>query len=501
MQSQYKFSQRLEMATQEFAARMAAWHGISDGSLSARIVGEFSAGKTRVLSAVLGDIVPEKFVPVSSREVQTRLPLEVTYGEQPALCIVKRATDTEVCATVVRHLDHFPGRQEVEQIGCDPQQYRLRLSLPLSNLVLPQGDFFHDSKTPKRLFLIDMPGWNSGDDELAEEDASVVMAGRLNLALVYVVNASRLDSLGNARRLATFMTVMADVEFVSGSRLLLVITHCGGVELERTQARAARQILDIWTGMGLAPEDLTLTVLGVEFDDMTPPQLQAFRTQFWQSLLAPIGSEQQTGHPWTVKIHAWGPDWQLAPKIQSSHTLLVRLRAAVALARQSGAFMPGMNMRRLDGLNRDEILSRLRQIWERQTHCHALSELGAGAATIALNPDHPLAPWWAEFWQAQTDTMQQAVQQFFDCVDQALQEVTADTADLALHLHQRLADPHAVAVAAVHGSFARLVDTLMASPPLPPEKLLATVLSLVALQSHFEVSCASQMQLLQGGAA
>src|SRR5471030_2025161 len=136
-------------ATQEFVKRMTSWEGISDGSLSARIVGEFSAGKTRLLSAVLGGIVPEALTPVSSRDVQTRLPLEVTYGDEPLLTVVEYAQGRDLGAKILRELDQFPAREQIVEMALDPDLHRLRLSLPLAQLVLPNGDFFDDRKTPK----------------------------------------------------------------------------------------------------------------------------------------------------------------------------------------------------------------------------------------------------------------------------------------------------------------------------------------------------------------
>ncbi len=487
--------------TQEFVHRMASWQGISDGSLSARVVGEFSAGKTRLLSAVLGESVPPALIPVSSRDVQTRLPLEVTFGEAPSLALVEYPPGRDIGATLVRELAQFPTRQQLLEMALDPELFRLRLSLPLPQLVLPNGDFFDEHKTPKRLFLIDMPGWNAIDDQIAEEAAEVQMAGGFNLALIYVVNADRLDSAGNKLRLVEFMETLAQAEFIERARMLLVITHCGEADKDRMQALATRLATTLWEGeIGMAPEELELTVLSADFDTLDAAGLQAFRDRFWQALLAPLGA-QESGHPWVQRIRTWDDAWQLAPRIRSSHEAVQDLRRALLNARQDGMFMPSMNMHRLKGLEQDALVDRLLQQWRRQTQAHVLGAVAASVATVALDAAHPLGPWWAELWQPQLAAMLDSVLAFFDCADQALRDVTADTADLEAHLTSQLGQPYEIALAGVQGSFARLLDTIAPMTTAPAEQLLATVLSLVALQVRFEAHCSASMQQFEAEAS
>ena len=488
--------------TQEFVQRMTSWKGISDGSLSARIVGEFSAGKTRLLSAVLGATVPQALTPVSSRDVQTRLPLEVTYGEEPLLTVVKYPPGRDAGAKTIMELDEFPVREKIKEMGLDPELHRLRLSLPLPQLVLPNGDFYAESKAPKRLFLIDMPGWNSIDDHIAEEEASIQMAGHFNLALVYVVNANRLDSAGNKQRLAKFMEVLAEAEFIDRARMLLVITHCGDAESARMQAHGAMQVMNIWTGdIGMEEEHLELTLLSADFDAIDPAALETFRSQFWQALLAPVGATASTGHPWGQRIRAWDDGWKLAPKIESSHSALRDWRELLLRCRHDGIYMQGMNMHRLKGLEQDELVAKLQQHWLRQTGCNGLGTIAASVDASNLDAAHPLGPWWSELWQPQLVAVSAAVKDFFDCVDEAFRTVTADTNDLETHLAYWLEQPYAVALAGVHGSFARLVETAAGVTKSPPEELVATVLSLVALQQRFESACSTQLQLIDKGAA
>lgn len=488
--------------TQEFVQRMTSWKGISDGNLSARIVGEFSAGKTRLLSAVLGAMVPQALTPVSSRDVQTRLPLEVTYGEEPALTVVEYAPGRDAGAKMVMELDEFPAREKIVVMGLDPELHRLRLALPVPQLVLPNGDFCAEGKEPKRLFLIDMPGWNSIDDHIAEEEATIQMAGRFNLALVYVVNANRLDSAGNKQRLAKFMEVLKKAEFIDRARMLLVITHCGDAESARMQAHGAKQAMGLWEGdIGIAAEQLELTVLSADFDAIDPAGLETFRSRFWQALLAPVEAQTPAGHPWVQRIRAWDDGWKLAPKIESGYSALREMREVLLRCRHGGIFMPGMNMHRLKGLGQDELVAKLQQHWLRQTRCAGLGAVAASIDAASLDAAHPLGPWWAELWQPQLVAVLVAVQYFFDCTNEAFHAVTADTVDLEAHLAGQLHEPYAAALAGVHGSFARLLETAAGVTTAPAEELLATVLGLVALQQRFEAACAIQSQLSDEGAA
>ena len=83
VQSIYHFAQQLDQVTPK----------IEDGVLTIRVVGEFSAGKTRVIREILKDKIPEPFLPISSQEAQTKLQLEISYGEQDQLFLIEKPED------------------------------------------------------------------------------------------------------------------------------------------------------------------------------------------------------------------------------------------------------------------------------------------------------------------------------------------------------------------------------------------------------------------------
>lgn len=488
MNASKKQPSTLHQAMAAFALQMRGWHGISDGSLTARIVGEFSAGKTRLVNELLGDMVPQALKPISSREVQTRLPMEVTYGEQAALHVVERERDT-VNATVVKELSHFPERGEILAADYAPQRFRLRLSLPMQQLVLPEGDGYLEGNSPKRLFLIDMPGWNSSEDTLAEQPAEQMLAGDNNLALVYVVSAMRLDSGVNRQRLHDFLKALSDAYFRGQSQLLMVVTHCPETDQQRLAALATRMVNEIWAKLGLEPDELELTILCVEFDSMDALQLQAFRARFWQCLLAALGPAADLGHPWQSRMRAWPEAWQLAPKVAATHHVLAAVREMLAGICDQGLFLPGMNMRRLDGAEPEEIQSTLFRMWSKRARVKEWNSLLETSESVLLVGDHPLAAWWSLFWVSQTNSLLDAVHDLMRGATQALEEVSAQTDDLEVHLTQRLRTLHTAASVLANGSFARLVDAVHAAGTLPTERLLATLFSLATVQSYYENQC------------
>lgn len=478
----------------KFATLMSGWQDISDGCLTARIVGEFSAGKTRLVSELLGDTLPPHLRPVSSREVQTRLQLEITYGEEVDLQVVERRSDFDFQGQLLHHLTQFPERPLIEQMGLAPESHRLRLTMPKQELVLPQGDGLQEDASPKRLFLIDMPGWNSGEDDIAERGAKETMVGRHNLALVYVAHAMRLDSAGNAQRLADFMDALADATFIHGCHLLMVVTHCPEADRERLQARAAAQVRALWDEK--SSDELTLTVQCVDFDQLTPWQLTAFRQQFWRDLLAPVGQPAREEHPWAARIRSWPDAWQLAPRVARTQQMLSSLRAMLKRVYEGEKFLPGMNMRRLDGATPDEVRSKLQSEWRARSQVQQLDPVLAGMEELVLDKKHPLAAWWRLCWAKQMEALLEAVAHFYQEAARAFDEVTPEVEDLEEHLRTRLLAAYRAAAAAVHGSFSRMSDAVHEAGELTPEALLATLLSLGVVQAGYEARCAHHLRQL-----
>ena len=422
-------------------------------------------------------------MPISSLEPQTRLQLEITYGDAPALTLIEREKDFH-SARHVRQLNEFPDRQQLA--GFDPMHYRLRLVVNEPRLILHEGDGYSADKTPKRLFLIDTPGWSSGDDELAEQEASALMTGHHNLALVYVSQAGRLDGVVNAEHLRDFMSALADAEFFDQAKLLLVITRCPPAEARRMQQLAHKLVHRLWAELGRDESELSLDLFCVDFHSMAAEALQQFRDGFWLKLLEPLKQPvQHDGHPWVAALRRWPDDWDLCPGLRISARLLDRARTLLRQARQDDEFVAGMNMYRLTGLDTAALRKKVATAWLRQLGCDQ-SELGAWSVP-ALPDDHPLSDWWSGYWQQQLGQMLAPVRDFFDSALQAIDCLTPDIQDLKDYLLAELDRPHARALSVLDSSFGCLIETtqdLLDEPA--PEKRLATLFTLSLLQARYE---------------
>jgi hypothetical protein len=467
-----------------FTGHMQSSTQLADGFLTTRIVGEFSAGKTRLLRELLGELIPEPLFPISSLERQTRLQLEITYGDIPELTLTQREFDYSP-SVPVKSLAHFPERHEL--LGLDPMQHRLRLSINEPRLILQNGDGYSDDKTPKRLFLIDTPGWNSGDDELAEQDAASIMTGVHNLALVYVSQAGRLDGATNANHLRDFMSVLADAEFLDQAKMLLVITSCPPEEAEHLKRRTQALVHQIWNELGREASELDLDVFPIDFQQVTATELQRFRDRFWNSLLAPLGqpAQQATRAPWVAALSRWPASWDIRPHLSEAAELLERAENLLHKAHKEGEFVKGMNMYRLIGLDNKELCNKVMTAWLRQLESDR-STL-ENWAIASLPKGHPLTDWWCGYWQAEIEQVLKPVRTFFKTALRAIQQLKPETEDLQRYLQSELAGPHAQALSALSNSFAHLVRTATALCKEPAtEKQIATLFTLSLLQARYE---------------
>ena len=476
-------------ALQTFAAHMSKVQQVSDGLLTARVIGEFSAGKTRFLRELLGDSIPPALYPVSSLERQTRLPLEITYGAEPELTLVQRANDYEINDKTVtlQTLTEFPDREATLQHN--PLRHRLRLAIPESRLILKNGDGYSDDKSAKRLFLIDMPGWNSGDDLLAEGDASEIMAGFHNLALVYVVSAVRLDGLKNSERLNNFLQAFAEADFVGVRHLIVMMTHCPAAEANALQAKVKKQVNAMWAELG-ETSPLSMDLFSIDFEQVSAAELATFRDEFWRSLLFPLGQPMaaSVSHPWVHFLHNWPKHWMLDEPLAQTHALLAQARAVLQAAAQEKNYLVGMNMTKLSGLDAPAIKNRLKETWNRQMRdAVAATDKPLHQSIPLLEDNHPLADWWNTYWIPHLQIALRPIANFLAAVPEALNQVSPQTVDLQKHLSQQLDALHHQATQAAYSSFTQVVDTLRDLPQeTPPEQTLATLLRLSLLQMRYQ---------------
>lgn len=486
-------SLRLHGALASFANHMSTRTALKDGVLTARVVGEFSAGKTRLLRELFSSVLPAALFPVSSLERQTRLQLEITHGNSPQLTLVERAADY-ADARKCRVWTKFPERAELTKF--DPMRHRLRLALPEPRLILASGDGYSDDDSAKRLFLIDTPGWNSGDDALAESDASTLMAGYHNLSLVYVTQATRVDGAINAQRLAEFLAAFEDADFLERHSLVFVVTHCSLEEAEAMRARAEDLVLTRWAALGRNRDELALSVLCVDFGGMSESQRQTFRDAFWGALLAPLDERarrknlpsdaHQPADLWARAVRQGASEWDVPAALRQTQTLIDTARKLLSTVIKNGEFIAGMNHYRLIGLDRQAAQIRLRQAWWRQVGCE--SALLDSLATLPARPpqDHPLSAWWADYWATAVTATLTPTQTLFTTMDRTLDAVDASTEDMQEIFKAALSVPYQAAVAALESSFTRVVETAQEHLTiLPAERLTATLLSLSLLEARY----------------
>lgn len=362
---------------------------VSDGSLSVRVTGEFSSGKTRFIRELISGSIPESLFPISSQERQTRLLLEVTYGSEPTLSLVKRSTDTEN-ATELKRFSQFPERQDVAEQ--DPQHHRLRLTLPDEQFILMNGDGVSEDQTPKRFFLIDTPGWNSTDDPYAEMDS---VLGSYNLALVYVVQATRLDSSIGLEKLSFALDAVNDGIFLGNPKLLVVITYCHPSDQEHLIERMRSHILGLWKERSY-DEDLSIDIFAIDFSQIDQGQSDKLRRWFWASLQdSLLQNDLKVGAPESI-IDTTPDGLLLVSKVMDISHKIERAKNLLAKARVGNEFVLGMNTSRLRGLSQSEVHKKVYESWLRQLGC-SRTELWEWDLE-PLPVEHFLHQWWNAVW-------------------------------------------------------------------------------------------------------
>lgn len=473
---------------QKFSKKITTVHQVSDGLLTARIIGEFSAGKTRFLREFLGDAIPPSLYPVSSLERQTRLPLEITYGLEPALTLVHRANDYDLNDRTItlQTLTEFPDREATMQHN--PLQHRLRLSIPDNRLILKNGDGYSEDKSAKRLFLIDMPGWNSGDDQLAEGDASEIMAGFHNLALIYVVSAVRIDGLKNSERLSNFLQTFANAEFVGDPHLIIMMTHCSTCEAQSLQEKVKRQVNTMWNELG-ETSSISMDLFSIDFEEVSHEELITFRNKFWLSLLAPLkkSTTEPIQHSWNHLIHCWPKDWVLNDAIVKTQELLAESRLALKLAFQDNSYVVGMNMIKLSGLDTSSIQKRLHEHWNRQMREYTINNEELTNKVPRLDERHPLADYWNIYYIPYVEKIYLSTTRLLEAIPQTFNEITPNTPDLQVYLSEKLDKLYNEANDSVFSSFTQILDSLKKLPEnTTTEKILVTLLQLSLIQMRYQ---------------
>ena len=471
-----------------FSEKMGNGHAqIEDGVLTARVVGEYSAGKTRVIREILANKIPEKYLPISSLEAQTRLQLEISYGQTDELYLIEKSEDYDE-ATIIEQLAQFPSRAEV--INYSPEDYRLRLLIDEPKFILAKGDGYTEDNQPKKLFLIDTPGWNSGDDALAEKDAHQYFVGEHNLAIIYVCHANRLDGEINKAKLDNFLEALGDAMFLTGkAHLHIVITHCQKDSQQRLSQRMKERVLQQWQALYFEPEKLELKIKALDFAEMSEKDIDDFRTSFWQELLKPVGTEKfEFTQGYAEQILNWSDSWDIRKTVFKQIENLRKMQQILNLACVDGQFIQNMNMTRLLGLSQEQMIERLTERWLRQIQAPNIDGLKELQTYAPLFEEHPLYEWWNQYWLANLSVMSKKFTKYIETVENTIHTVTPEVDDLQSYLSKNISPEYFN----ITGYFAntsfdlviQVIEQQMYSLSL--EKFIATLLKLSVLQSRYE---------------
>lgn len=478
IQSIYQFAQQLDQVTPK----------VEDGVLTVRVVGEFSAGKTRVIREILQDKIPVSFLPISSQEAQTKLQLEISYGEQEQLLLIEKPEDMDT-AIILEELTEFPSREQVQTY--DPETHRLRLLIQEPLFILAKGDGYYEDNTPKKLFLIDTPGWNSGDDDLAEQDARQFFVGEHNLAIIYVCHANRLDGELNQQHLNNFLEALGEAIFLQQkAHLQVMITHCSSDSQQRLKQRMQQRIETAWQNLGFQSNDLLLKVNAIDFSKMSTQDLEQFRQDFWSELLKPLGTEKFEFNPsYAQQILKWQDDWDIRPYLSQHLDVISQIEKLKTCLCIDGQFIQKMNMTRLIGLSKTEIQQRLTEYWLKQLKIQDIQALSFAEKLTDLPDNHPLSGWWKHYWLPELKKICQPLQNFVHAMQTVIQDIDEQVIDLQEYLIQKL-NPVYSTLSLQHpqmASFQLLLNTVQKRMQhLSLDQFIATLLKLSILQSRYD---------------
>jgi predicted amino acid-binding ACT domain protein len=467
-------TERVQLAIQAFNEKMS--EKIIDEMAVVHIIGAFSAGKSRLVRELL---LPHKTVqallPVSSRERQTALPLEITYAETSRLVRIDAVKKETV-------LSAFPKREEQQRF--DPSSHYLRLELPEPALLLGNISLISAEEGMKRVVLKDMPGWSSGDSFVAENPLANGLIGSDNISLVYVANANRVDSQDDLTRLLAIFTAVetGDAYFYNGFSLVVVVTCCDDKsEHEAIKQRVSERLQTLAEKVDV---ELQLTVLCVEFGKESERlDHQAFVNDFWQAIFAPIAEQKQTStaSDWATRIQHWQTDWHLQDKLAQSLRIIESIQPFVEQFKKQDQFIANMNNTRLLGLSKQERCEKVHSVWLKQ-----VGQWQADTQHLQLTNDHPLAQWWQDYWLTQLHNLIKPVELLLQHMETAIQQLPIEVPDLQQYFHHRLENSYQNALTIEQSYFHCVCDAI--EPILHDNnqaKLVATLLSLSLLDAKY----------------
>ncbi len=400
-----------------------------DSEITVRIVGEFSAGKSRLIRELLTGIVseellPEDLLPVSSLKKETLVPLEITYGDSVALWEIRKENDFDKNPEYIRQWDHFPQREEFSFSAEQLRQHRLRLTVPHKALMVDKHPVYPDQKGPFRIFLIDTPGWNSGESD----PSAYTVADGDAMACVYVVHSNRLDSQTNQEELKTMLEKLREYEdLIEPLNLPVYVTHwTGNPSDSQWRKEIAQRLQDTAEEAGF--DDALIPIEYLDFDTFDNAERAAFQKNFWEKLRA---GWAETVSASSREIRMDDPEFfplliSVADKIEKARQILDNFRTG-------DEFIPHMNMTRVKAYPQEQWTDLLQKKWG------IFSGPDIGNSQIPeMASDHPLCAWWNSILLQQMKTGLSDVKHLTDTAKQSLSRIDRNTSDLNVFLTDSL---------------------------------------------------------------
>lgn len=477
----------VEKIISEFTDKISQKMTIDDGVTSIRIIGEFSAGKTRLVKELLHDYLPGDLLPISSLERQTYLPLEITFGSENRLTLVKKEDDASPAETV-RTFSVFPDRDALKSLKLEPKNYRLRLEVPEQRLIIQNEGYYDDDRQPRRIFLIDMPGWGSQETDIENKPESDLMHGEWNRALVYVCNVTRLDSAENRSNLKIFLEACADAT-PAGDTLGLVylVSHCQSSEQNKVRKRETERIERLLEESGLNKDDYRISVLCVDFGEMSAQEKTDFRNVFWDAVeCTQTETSADASFTWASVINNWPGKWDIRPMFKKIQEAFLQTEKLVSGFKKNDRFLADMNMTRLAGTNAAERREKLLRAWHQQLGIRD-SASSFCPSDINLEYDHPLYRWWTDYFLKEVKICLEPVENLFETMKKVLSEVPADTENLENYISLNISNRYNQTSREWDNSFVILCQCAakLYEKQESLSKTVATVLALSVLDSKY----------------
>jgi len=484
-----------------FEERLNSIDELSDGWLSIRIIGEFSAGKTRLIRELFGDVIPDTLMPISSLEKQTKLPLEITYNEVPSLCIVEKEFDYQVNCKELENLSIFPEREYFCTSGYNHIKHRLRLGIPEKIFILNNGDGIQDNDKPKKLFLIDMPGWNSEENEdFLEDELSQKMSGYCNLSLVYVVNYQRMDSRYNKKMLRIFLKEFADTEFLGKRNLVVLITHCPGENQQKTKESQTLYFQEILNSLGVLSNSFNLEIICVEFSEHTEDDKSRFKQHFLKSILSPLNNDMVESNETNTlikKLESFDNKINFKDLIRNYISMYDRMKSIIKLLKKDNCFLYGMNMTRLRGYSKKEINDKLLRTWLKQIEVIDLNDLmGITKIKNKLSKSHPMYEWFSEYWLHNFNNMMAFFSTLINHEIKIINDLPEAITDLENYLYSELESLYLECLLQVESSFGAVIEST--KELLGNDNVLefySTLISMSFLDSEYQDFCSNKKEM------